>query len=80
MKMFATELRGKTVMTEDGQILGVLADCIMDTRSGKIESLLVQPAEAVEPRLFKVDPEGRLILAFRSMKAVRDVIVTQLVE
>jgi len=80
MKMFATELRGKTVMTEDGQILGVLADFIMDTRSGKIESLLVQPAEAVEPRLFKVDPEGRLILAFRSMKAVRDVIVTQLVE
>jgi len=80
MKMFATELRGKTVMTEDGQILGVLADFIVDTRSGKIESLLVQPAEAVEPRLFKVDPEGRLILAFRSMKAVRDVIVTQLVE
>lgn len=80
MKMFATELRGKTVMTEDGQILGVLADFIMDTRSGKIESLLVRPAEAVEPRLFKVDPEGRLILAFRSMKAVRDVIVTQLVE
>lgn len=78
--MFATELRGKTVMTEDGQILGVLADFIVDTRSGKIESLLVQPAEAVEPRLFKVDPEGRLILAFRSMKAVRDVIVTQLVE
>ncbi len=80
MKMFATELRGKTVMTEDGQILGVLADFIVDTRSGKIESLLVQPAEAVEPRLFKVDPEGRLILAFRSMKAVRDVIVTQLAE
>jgi len=80
MKMFATELRGKTVMTEDGQIIGVLADFIVDTRSGKIESLLVQPAEAVEPRLFKVDPEGRLILAFRSMKAVRDVIVTQLVE
>ena len=78
--MFATELRGKTVMTEDGQIIGVLADFIVDTRSGKIESLLVQPAEAVEPRLFKVDPEGRLILAFRSMKAVRDVIVTQLVE
>ena len=78
--MFATELRGKTVMTEDGQIIGVLADFIVDTRSGKIESLLVQPAEAVEPRLFKVDPEGRLILAFRSMKAVRDVIVTQLAE
>ncbi|HKZ89166.1 MAG TPA: PRC-barrel domain-containing protein, partial [Thermoplasmata archaeon] len=75
MKRFVTELRGKTVMTEDGQILGILADLIVDTRTGKIESLLVSPAESVEPRLFKVDPEGRLLLAFRSMKAVRDVIV-----
>ena len=80
MKLFATELRGKTVMTEDGQILGVLEDFIMETKTGRIQSLLVVPAEGVEKRLFKTDPEGRLILSFRSMKAVRDVIVTQLAE
>jgi len=80
MKLFATELKGKTVMTEDGQILGVLSDFIMDTKTGKISSILVTPSETVEPRLFKVDPEGRLILSFKSMKAVRDVIVTQLAE
>ncbi len=80
MKLFATELRGKTVMTEDGQILGVLADFIMDTRTGKIQSILVSPSENVEPRLFKTDPEGRLVLSFKSMKAVKDVIVTQLAE
>ena len=80
MKLFATELRGKTVMTEDGQILGVLADFIMDTRTGRIASILVNPAENVEPRLFKTDPEGRLILSFKTMKAVKDVIVTQLAD
>ncbi len=80
MKLFATELKGKTVMTEDGQILGVLVDFIMDTRSGKIQSMLVSPAENVEARLFKTDPEGRLILSFKTMKAVKDVIVTQLAE
>jgi sporulation protein YlmC with PRC-barrel domain len=80
MKLFATELRGKTVMTEDGQILGVLTDFIMDTRSGKIVSMLVSPAEGIELRLFKTDAEGRLILSFKTMKAVRDVIVTQLAE
>ncbi len=80
MKLFATELRGKTVMTEDGQILGVLSDFIMDTKSGKIASMLVSPADNVEARLFKTDAEGRLILSFKTMKAVRDVIVTQLVE
>lgn len=80
MKFFATELRGKTVMTEDGRILGVLADFLFDTKSGRIESILVQPAEHVEPRLFKVDPEGRLVLNFRTMKAVRDVIVAHVEE
>lgn len=80
MKLFATELKGKTVMTEDGQILGVLADMILETKTGRIQSLLVTPTENVEPRLFKTDPEGRLILSFKSMKAVKDVIVTQLAE
>ncbi|TLZ61616.1 MAG: PRC-barrel domain protein [Methanobacteriota archaeon] len=78
--MFATELKGKTVMTDDGDILGVLVDCIMDTRTGKIESLLVQPAETVEVRWFKTDVQGRLILGFKAMRAVKDVIVAQVVE
>ena len=80
MKLFATELRGKTVMTEDGEILGVLADFIMDTRTGKIASMLVSPTETVETRLFKTDAQGRLMLAFKTMRAVRDVIVTEIVE
>lgn len=80
MKRFATELRGKTVMTEDGQILGVLDDFLVETKTGRIQSLLVQPAESVETRLFKTDPDGRIVLSFRSMKSVRDVIVTQLAD
>ena len=80
MKVFATELKGKTVMTEDGQILGILTDLLVDTKTGRIRSMLVSPAESVETRLFKTDPEGRLILNFRTMNAVRDVIVTQLAE
>ena len=80
MKVFATELKGKTVMTEDGQILGILTDFLVDTKTGRIWSILVSPTESVETRLFKTDPEGQLILNFRTMKAVRDVIVTQLAE
>ena len=67
-------------MTEDGQILGILADFLVETKTGRIPSLLVTPADTVETRLFKTDPEGRLTLSFRSMKAVRDVIVVQLAD
>jgi len=35
----------------------------------------VIPAEEVEPRLFKTDAQGRLVLPFSEMKAVRDVVV-----
>ncbi|HYS72843.1 MAG TPA: PRC-barrel domain-containing protein [Thermoplasmata archaeon] len=80
MKRFATELMGKTVMTEDGQILGVLADLMVETKTGRIHALLVSAADGVEKRLFKTDAQGRLILNFRSMKAVQDVIVTALAE
>ena len=75
MKKFATELRGKTVMTNDGQILGMIENFVVDTRTGELQHVLVMPAEEVEPRLFQTDNSGRLILPFTSMKAVRDVVV-----
>ena len=75
MKKFATELRGKTVMTKDGQILGMIENFVIDTKTGDVQHVLVVPAEDVEPRLFQLDAQGRIILPFNSMKAVRDVVV-----
>ena len=78
MKKFATELRGKTVMTNDGQILGMIENFVVDTKTGELHHVLVVPAEEVEPRLYKTDAQGRLVLPFMSMKAVRDVVVMEL--
>ncbi len=75
MKKFATELRGKTVMTNDGQILGMIENFIVDTKSGQLVDVLVIPAEEIEPRLFKTDAQGRIILPFTGMKAIKDVVV-----
>ncbi len=75
MKKFATELRGKTVMTNDGQILGMIENFIVDTKNGRLVDVLVIPAEEIEPRLFKTDAQGRIILPFTGMKAIKDVVV-----
>lgn len=75
MKKFVTELRGKTVMTQDGQILGMIENFMINTRSGKIMDVLVIPAEEIETKLYKIDPQGRIILPFKGMKAVKDVVV-----
>ena len=75
MKKFITELRGKTVMTKDGKILGMIENFVVDTTSGQLHHVLVVPAEEIEPRLYPTDSQGRLVLPFTSMKAVRDVVV-----
>jgi sporulation protein YlmC with PRC-barrel domain len=75
VKKFATELRGKTVMTNDGQIIGMIENFVVNTRTGELESVLIIPAEEVEPKLYKTDAQGRIMLPFSGMKAIRDVVV-----
>ncbi len=75
MKKFVTELRGKTVMTQDGQILGMIENFMINTRSGKIQDVLVIPAEELETKLYKTDAQGRIVLPFTGMRSVKDVVV-----
>jgi sporulation protein YlmC with PRC-barrel domain len=78
MKKFVTELRGKTVMTNDGKILGMIENFVIDTTTGLLQHILVIPAEEIEPRLYRTDAQGRLVLPFKSMRSVRDVVVMEL--
>jgi sporulation protein YlmC with PRC-barrel domain len=78
MKKFVTELRGKTVMTNDGKILGMIENFVIDTLTGQLQHILVIPAEEIEPRLYRTDAQGRLVLPFKSMRSVRDVVVMEL--
>jgi sporulation protein YlmC with PRC-barrel domain len=78
MRKFFSELRGKTVMTNEGDILGFIDNFVMDTSTGNIHHVLVMPHNEVDARLFQTDTEGRLILPFKSMRAVRDVVVMEL--
>lgn len=75
MKKFITELKNKTVMTNDGAILGVIENFVVDTNTGELQHVLVIPAEEVDASKFKTDARGRIALPFSSMKAVKDVVV-----
>ncbi len=67
-------------MTNDGQILGMIENFIVDTATGELHHVLVIPAEEIEPRLYKTDAQGRLVLPFQNMRAVRDVVVMDLLK
>ena len=75
MKITENELRGKTVMSEEGLYLGVMRNTTVDSKTGKLEHILVEPSDDVDPRLYHLDSQGHLVFAFDTIKSVKDVII-----
>jgi sporulation protein YlmC with PRC-barrel domain len=75
MKVFENELRGKTVMSEEGLYLGILRNALVEGRTGKLVNILVEPSEDIDPRLYHLDDMGQLVFPFESIKSVKDVII-----
>jgi len=74
-KHFVSELRGKTLMSANGDILGIIDNFVVDTESGRIDYVLVAPTEDLDVTQFKIDKTGRVVLDFGNIKAVKDVVV-----
>jgi sporulation protein YlmC with PRC-barrel domain len=75
MKVFESELRGKTVMSNEGGYLGILRNVSANVQTGDLVAIHVEPAEDVDAKDFAQDAQGRLQFPFTSIKAVRDVVV-----
>jgi len=75
MKITENELRGKTVMSEEGLYLGVMRNSTVDSKTGGLINILVEPSEDVDPRLYHLDKQGHLVFPFESIKSVKDVII-----
>jgi len=75
MKITENELRGKTVMSEEGLYLGVMRNSTVNVRTGGLTGILVEPSDDVDPRLYHLDNEGHLVFPFDSIKSVKDVII-----
>lgn len=77
MRMPENELRGKTVMTEGGLLIGVLRNIIMDQKTGELKNLLIEPSEDIDTRLYHLDERGYIVLDFDSVKSVKDVVIVK---
>ena len=75
MKVFESELRGKTVMSNEGGYLGILRNISSNVETGDLVNIHVEPAEEVDARQYQNDGQGRITFPFQAIKAVRDVIV-----
>jgi len=75
MKITENELRGKSVMSEEGLYLGVMRNTTVDSKTGQLQSILVEPSDDVDPRLYHLDNQGQLVFPFETIKSVKDVII-----
>ena len=75
MKITENELRGKTVMSEEGLYLGILRNSTVDGSTGELLNILVEPSEDVDPRLYHLDNQGHLVFPFNTIKSVKDVVI-----
>ena len=75
MKVLESELRGKTVMSEEGLYLGILRNSLVEEKTGMLSSILVEPSEDIDPRLYHLDELGHLVFDFGSIKSVKDVVI-----
>lgn len=75
MKITENELRGKTVMSEEGLYLGIMRNTTVNSKTGKLEQILIEPSDDVDPRLYHLDSQGHLVFSFDSIKSVKDVII-----
>ncbi len=75
MKITESELRGKTVMSEEGLYLGILRNSTVEDRTGQLMNVLIEPSDDVDPRLYHLDNQGHLVFPFNSIKSVKDVVI-----
>lgn len=75
MKFLESELRGKTVMSEEGLYLGILRNSLVDEKTGSLLGILIEPSEDIDPRLYHLDDMGHLVFPFENIKSVKDVVI-----
>ncbi|PKK81150.1 MAG: PRC-barrel domain protein [Thermoplasmata archaeon HGW-Thermoplasmata-2] len=74
MKMFESEFVGKTVMSDEGMVLGTLRGVQMNEENGELVNVLVEPAQNIDVRLYHQD-RGYIVFPFGAVKSVRDFVV-----
>jgi sporulation protein YlmC with PRC-barrel domain len=75
-EILAENLSGKAVMGADGAELGMLYNITMDTGTGRLRNLVVEPSAAAEREAdFESDGDDHVLVPIDRVQAVKDHII-----
>ncbi|VVB54912.1 PRC-barrel domain protein [uncultured archaeon] len=76
--IIARQLGGKPVITVGGEELGRLDDVVIDERTGKFISIVVEPISEAAVRVsYPKDKDGNLVIPYDAVNAVSKVVVVK---
>ena len=76
MQIRQSDIQGKEVATLDGERIGRLLNVVMESTTGELTSLIVEPSE-ITPQGFELDSEVRLDIPFSSVFSIKYMIVVK---
>lgn len=74
-KILGRNLIGRNVVSDRGTVIGKLVDLSIETLSGKVMMLVIKPSNDIDLRYYKLNEQGKLVLPFTAVKAVKDVLI-----
>ena len=72
--ILARTLAKKQIITNDGKILGVLKNLLVDNENGQITEIVVVPDPGFDSTGYQMDGE-RMLIPFESVRDIKDYIV-----
>ncbi|MEM3087328.1 MAG: PRC-barrel domain-containing protein [Halobacteria archaeon] len=75
-KVFGKELHSKRVVSVDGADLGVLADVVVDVKTGAMVDLVVKPDINLDTSDFRSEG-GHVLIASDAVRSVKDNVIVE---
>ena len=76
-EILAENLSGKAVMGSDGAELGMLYNITMNIETGRLENLIISPADSYRGDDFDTDERGRPLIPVQRVQAVKDHMIVE---
>lgn len=77
MKTLEDKLIGKTVMSKEGCVIGVIKGSLVNKHTGKSTSILVKPSKQIDPIVYKHNEQGDILFPLDSVATVKDVVIVE---
>ncbi|MDD1716795.1 MAG: PRC-barrel domain-containing protein [Methanoregulaceae archaeon] len=73
-KTLARSLSRKKIMTNDGKMIGMLKNIVVDIDTGQVVDLIIHPDPSFDTAGYRVEGD-RLFINFEAVKDIKDYIV-----